>query len=241
MTRSSIVGGDGLYNCHIHTDDIGAAIEAALDAGRPRDIRVTDLSEQVIEERWVREGDAPMLSVEPVDAPPATVSRRGRRWRRGRADLPLARRAPARRGRAVDEPLDGRPRRGRAPTGSSEVVLLPNNKNIRPVAEQVDALVEQTVTVVPTSSIVEGFAALLDYDPDATAAANAEAMRASACNVVAGEVTQAVRDATTDAGDVHEGDWIGLGRLGRALGRRLDRRGEQRALGPTGRDPTTNC
>ncbi|MFZ1062305.1 MAG: DAK2 domain-containing protein, partial [Acidimicrobiales bacterium] len=57
-----IVGGDGLYNCHIHTDDIGAAIEAAIDAGRPRDIRVTDLSEQVIEERWVREGIA-----EPVE------------------------------------------------------------------------------------------------------------------------------------------------------------------------------
>src|SRR5487761_86470 len=42
-----IVGGDGLYNCHIHTDDIGGAIEAALGAGRPRGIRVTDLSEQV--------------------------------------------------------------------------------------------------------------------------------------------------------------------------------------------------
>ena len=39
-----IVGGDGLYNFHIHTDDIGASIEAALDAGRPREIRVTDLS-----------------------------------------------------------------------------------------------------------------------------------------------------------------------------------------------------
>ena len=29
-----VVGGEGIYNCHIHTDDIGAAIEAALDAGR---------------------------------------------------------------------------------------------------------------------------------------------------------------------------------------------------------------
>ncbi len=37
---------------------------------------------------------------------------------------------------------------------------------------------------------------------------------ASACNVVAGEVTQAVRDTTTDAGEVHEGDWIGLARPG---------------------------
>jgi hypothetical protein len=39
-------------------------------------------------------------------------------------------------------------------------------------------------------------------------------MRASACNVVAGEVTRAVRDTSTDAGDVREGDWIGLGAKG---------------------------
>jgi len=52
-----VVGGDGLWNCHIHCDDIGASIEAALDIGRPRNIRVTDLLEQVEEEKWVREAD----------------------------------------------------------------------------------------------------------------------------------------------------------------------------------------
>ena len=30
-----VVGGDGLWNCHVHTDDIGAAVEAGIDAGRP--------------------------------------------------------------------------------------------------------------------------------------------------------------------------------------------------------------
>ena len=40
----------------IHTNDVGGSIEAALDAGRPREIRVTDLADQVDEERWVREG-----------------------------------------------------------------------------------------------------------------------------------------------------------------------------------------
>ena len=54
-TRSWWSGGDGIWNCHIHTDDIGAPIEAAIDVGRPRKIRVTDLIEQVEEERWVRE------------------------------------------------------------------------------------------------------------------------------------------------------------------------------------------
>src|SRR4051794_39802605 len=52
-----IVGGDGLYNCHIHTNDIGGAVEAGIDAGRPRKIHITDLIEQVEEERWVREAD----------------------------------------------------------------------------------------------------------------------------------------------------------------------------------------
>jgi hypothetical protein len=101
-----------------------------------------------------------------------------------------------------------------AATGSNQVVILPNNKNIRSVAEQVDALVDQHVSVVPTSSIVEGFAALLAYDPDASAEANAHAMGESASHVVAGEVTQAVRDTNTDAGQVHVGDWIGLSAQG---------------------------
>src|SRR5207237_1872761 len=59
-----VVGGDGIWNCHIHTDDIGAAVEAALDCGRPRQIRVTDLVEQMEEERWVREGVAAGAGVE---------------------------------------------------------------------------------------------------------------------------------------------------------------------------------
>src|SRR6185369_15539125 len=52
-----VVGGDGIWNCHVHTNNIGAAVEAGIDAGRPHQIRVTDLMEQVEEERWVREAE----------------------------------------------------------------------------------------------------------------------------------------------------------------------------------------
>jgi hypothetical protein len=97
---------------------------------------------------------------------------------------------------------------------SDQVVILPNNKNIRPVAERVDELSAKSVRVVPTDSIVEGFAALLSYDPASDAAANTQAMAASASRVVPGEVTRAVRDASTEAGAVREGDWIGLSRDG---------------------------
>jgi dihydroxyacetone kinase-like predicted kinase len=99
-------------------------------------------------------------------------------------------------------------------TQSSEVVLLPNNDNIRPVAMQVCELASKPVRVVPTSGIVEGFAALLEYDPEAGADDNATAMAASARRVVAGEVTQAVRDATGPMGPIRTGDWMGLSRDG---------------------------
>src|ERR1035438_9567250 len=204
-----IVGGDGLYNCHIHTDDIGGALEAALDAGRPREIRVTDLSEQVIEERWVREGSAVQFDEAPDAAPATSVVAVVVGDGVGRIFRSLGVRVLVAGGQSMNPSTADLVAAVEA-TGSDQVVLLPNNKNIRPVAEQVNALVDQTVTVVPTNSIVEGFAALLEYDPDVTAAQNATAMSASACNVVAGEVTQAVRDTTTDVGDVHVGDWIGL-------------------------------
>ena len=71
---------------------------------------------------------------------------------------------------------------------SDQVVILPNNKNIRPVADQVDALAGKTVRVVATGSIVEGFAALLAYDPAADADANVASMSESAAHVVPAEV-----------------------------------------------------
>jgi len=67
---------------------------------------------------------------------------------------------------------------------------------------------------VPTGSIVEGFAALLAYDPAATVDENVEAMAASAQRVLPAEVTRAVRDTDSEIGPVHEGDWIGLSRDG---------------------------
>src|SRR5260221_498248 len=42
-----VVGGEGVWNCHVHTNEIGAAIEAGIQAGHPHSIRVTDLVEQV--------------------------------------------------------------------------------------------------------------------------------------------------------------------------------------------------
>src|SRR4051794_37603541 len=41
-----VVGGDGLWNVHVHVDDVGAALEAGIEAGRPHRVRVTHFAEQ---------------------------------------------------------------------------------------------------------------------------------------------------------------------------------------------------
>jgi DAK2 domain fusion protein YloV len=205
----AIVGSDGLWNCHIHTDDIGAAIEAALDVGRPRNIRVTDLTEEVEEERWVRENaSSPAPShggPPPTTGVVAVVSGDGV----GRIFRSLGVHGQVVGGQSMN-PSTAEILEAVANLDSAQVVILPNNANIQRVADQVDALSDKAVRVVPTGSIVEGFAALLAYDPAADVIINQEAMAASARRVVPAEVTRAVRDATTDAGPVKEGDWLGL-------------------------------
>ena len=141
-----VVGGDGLWNCHIHTNDIGAAIEAGVDAGRPHRIRVTDLDEQVEEERWVREsvgapGAGP--STEGTGPPPTTsvvavVSGDGI----GRIFRSLGVHHLVVGGQTMN-PATADLVKAVESIGSDQVVILPNNKNIRPVADQVDALCGQ--------------------------------------------------------------------------------------------------
>ena len=209
-----VVGGDDLWNCHIHTNDVGAAIEAALDAGRPRNITVTDLAEQVEEERWVREGAGAVAAEGPALPPPRTAvvavangDGIGRIFR----SLGVHHLVPG--GQSMN-PSTAQILDVVEQVPSPEVVLLPNNENIHPVALQVCELASKPVRMVPTSGIVEGFAALLEYDPEAGAEGNCEHMAASARRVVGGEVTQAVRDAAGPSGPIHAGDWIGLSRDG---------------------------
>ncbi len=204
-----VVGGDGLWNCHIHTDAIGDAIEAALDCGRPREIRVTDLLDEVEEERWVRDA-APELDgvVGTTPVPTAVVAVcTGDGIRRifhslGVQGVVLGGQTMNPSTAQLLEVVEAVP--------ADEVVILPNNKNIVAVARQVDTETDKTVRVVPTRGAAEGFAALLAYDPQASADDNAASMGEAAASVVAAEITQAVRDSTSEAGPILEGDFLGI-------------------------------
>ncbi len=217
-----VVGGDGLWNCHIHTDDIGAAVEAAIDCGRPRDIRVTDLLEQVEEERWVREAapdDAMAELNTPVETAVVAVAT-GDGIRRIFHSLGVQRIVT---GGQTMNPSTAQLLEAVEAAPADHVVILPNNRNIIAVAGQVDAQTDKSVHVVPTRGVAEGFASLLAYDPEAPGPDNAKAMAEAAAAVVAGEVTRAVRDSTCDLGDIHEGDYLGIASDGiRALASGLD-------------------
>jgi hypothetical protein len=207
-----VVGGDGLWNCHIHTDDIGAAVEAALDVGRPRNIRVTDLMEQVEEERWVREAppDEPPPPTEPVPTAVVAVAT-GDGIRRIFHSLGVQQIVAG--GQSMN-PSTAQILDAVEAAPAQQVVVLPNNKNIIPVAEQVDALTSKDVRVLKTKGITEGFAALMEYDPQADVETNAAIMSEAAERIVSGEVTRAVRDANSAAGPVSEGDYIALTKEG---------------------------
>lgn len=203
-----VVGGDGIWNCHIHTDDIGAAIETALDlGGRPRQIRITDLLEELDHRDPVTATDTdaepPVCGVVAVangdgvaallaGLGVAHVVAGGQTMNPSTSELI----------EAVESVV--------ATTGAREVVLLPNNGNIIPVALQVDAFVAVSVVVVPTRSVTEALSALVAFDPGRDAQVNARAMGDASSGVRTGEVTRAVRDASTQVGPVREGDWIGL-------------------------------
>lgn len=211
-----VVGGDGLWNCHIHSNDIGACIEAGIDVGRPRQIRVTDLFEEMdhVEEMLSPDGDGD-TTVTITNPEPATTAVVAVAVGHGVQQIfeSLGVHAVIRGGQSMN-PSTRQLVQAVEQVDADQVVILPNNKNIIPVAEQVDGQVDKVVAVVGTRGIAEGFASLLAYDPGADAHTNRAAMAGAAEAVVAGEVTCAVREADTDAGRVAPGDWIGLDRAG---------------------------
>lgn len=94
---------------------------------------------------------------------------------------------------------------------ASQIIILPNNKNIVLTANHVqDLLPERQVRVVPTHSIQEGLAALLNYSEDRDLEENVQQMTEKSQTVVSGEVTYAVRSVKLGEMDLKEGEIICL-------------------------------
>ena len=200
-----VVGGApasaGLYNVHVHVNDVGAAVEAGLDAGRPFRITVTRFVDQMTGDTVGSAVTRPGRSVVAVAPGPGLAA--------------LFRDA----GALV---VDGGPTRNPSTAellaavrddGAAEVVLLPNDANTLAVAAAAAAAARDegfAVAVVPTRSSVQGLAALAVADPERPFADDVAAMAEAAGSTRYGEVTLAVRQAATMAGICRPGDVLGL-------------------------------
>ncbi len=226
-----VAGGDGLWNCHIHTDQIGATIEAGITAGRPHRIAITDLHEQVSDlehgHAHPHAHDHPhphdhAASTTPTSTTPTTTSAAVVVSPAPGLDQIFSSIGVATlvSGGQTMNPSTAELLAAIEATASEEIILLPNNANIITTANQAAQHAAKQVHVVPTRTIVHGLAAMIGFDPDADAASNATQMAELASDVIAAEVTQAVRSttATASAGSasagvakpVNKGDWIGI-------------------------------
>lgn len=95
------------------------------------------------------------------------------------------------------------------------IYILPNNKNIILAAEQAKSLVEdKKIFVVPSKTVPQGIAALINFLPDLSPEENLENMTAEMGHIRTGQITYAVRNTNIDGMEIHEGDIMGIGDSG---------------------------
>ncbi|MEU3555052.1 DAK2 domain-containing protein [Streptomyces fragilis] len=201
-----VVGGDGLWNVHVHVDDPGAAVEAAVETGRPHRIRITHFAADAAATAGRAGGHgAPaepsrraVVAVLPGEGLAALCAETG-------AATVLA---PSGRPVSTEELLDA----VRA-AHAREVVLLPNDDELRRTAA---AAAEQAraegirVALIPTRAAVQGIAALAVHQPERSFDEDVVSMTSAAGATRFAEVAVADRQAWTMAGICQPGDVLGM-------------------------------
>lgn len=191
-----VVGGGGLWNIHVHTETIGAAIEAGIDAGRPHRIAVTDLIEQQRNR-------------------PRQITRVVVAVAHGAGVAELLEESGA---VAVRTPPRGRPStrdfvRAVTACGAREAILLPSDADSTPVAKAAAEFLRDDdirVAVVPSRAIVQSLAAVAVHDAASSFDDDVVTMARASSATRYGGVTVASKEAITSAGRCQVGDVLGL-------------------------------
>ncbi|MEV0736400.1 DAK2 domain-containing protein [Streptomyces sp. NPDC050549] len=198
-----VVGGDGLWNVHVHVDDAGAAVEAGVEAGRPYRIRITHFGLGDVHttgaERPPRErAQRAVVAVVPGEGLAGLYGEAG-------ATTVLA--------RPGEPPASGELVAAVRRAHAREVVLLPNDADLRHTAA---AAAEQAraegirVALIPTRSAVQGIAALAVHEPERRFDEDVVSMTSAAGATRYAEVAVAERQSWTMAGICQAGDVLGL-------------------------------
>ncbi|GHE07731.1 DAK2 domain-containing protein [Streptomyces alanosinicus] len=197
-----VVGGDGLWNVHVHVDDAGAAVEAGVEAGRPYRIRISHFG---LGDVHTGRGRPPRERVQ--RAVVAVVPGEGLAglYTEAGATTVLA--------RPGEPPASGELVQAVRRAHAREVVLLPNDAELRHTAA---AAAEQAraegirVALIPTRSAVQGIAALAVHEQERRFDEDVVQMTAAAGATRYAEVVVAEHQSWTTAGICQAGDVLGL-------------------------------
>ncbi|MBM3940184.1 MAG: DAK2 domain-containing protein, partial [SAR202 cluster bacterium] len=198
---TAVVGDERLVRVHAHATDPGPLLSLAVRAGELNQVKIEnmDAMHRDFIAKHGRRAEAADVAVVAVasgaglerlfrDMGAAAVVRGGQTMNPSAKDL-----------------LDAAER-----TNARRVIVLPNNANVALAADQAARMAKVPCTVIPSRNIPQGIAAMLAFNPDLDADANAGAMRSAMRGVRSGEVTVAVRDTTVGGVRVASGQPIGL-------------------------------
>ncbi|MFE7272351.1 DAK2 domain-containing protein [Streptomyces sp. NPDC057623] len=198
-----VVGGDGLWNVHVHVNDAGAAVEAGVEAGRPYRIRITHFGAGDVHTTGA--GRPPRERAQ--RAVVAVVPGEGLAGLYGEAGATTVLARPG------EPPASGELVEAVRRAHAREVVLLPNDAELRHTAA---AAAEQAraegirVALIPTRSAVQGIAALAVHEPERRFDEDVVSMTSAAGATRYAEVAVAERQSWTMAGICQAGDVLGL-------------------------------
>lgn len=221
-----VAGDERAVKIHIHNERPDQVIAYGLTLGALSRIGVENLDRQATEVRDKVSSAQSGNGVAPADSVPAASGGRESAWSEVRAgpqvvavaagdgleqvfeSLGVA--AVVRGGQGAN-PSTGELAKAIIGTRATEVIVLPNNPNVRMAAKLAEELCPGVVVeVVPTRNAAEGVAALLALDPDAPFKDQVKVMSKAARGVQTLQATVAVRDARMGRRRVHHGDYIVL-------------------------------
>jgi DAK2 domain fusion protein YloV len=190
-----VVGGDRLWNVHVHVDDVGAAIEVGIDAGRPYRIAVTHFADQIAQGPQRERVVIAATTGEGLTA----LCREA-----GATALEFTREHPLTVAEMSASLRD---------VNAGEIIVLPNNTRYARLFEAAAQAARQDgvrVAVIPTLAQVQGLAALAVHDPGLGFDEVVVAMSSAAASTQHGAVTVATEAGMTMAGPVRAGDILGV-------------------------------
>ena len=201
-----LVDDEEIIKVHVHTNDPGAALHAAVNYGSFVTVKIENMRLQHTEKVMSEQELAPTIA-EP-EKPLGVVSVCAGA---GLADVFS--------NLGVDGIISG----GQTMNPSTQDILeavnkvpaetvfvLPNNKNIIMAAEQVDALTPKNVVVIPSKTVPQGVTAMLSFNPEGSVEENTETLTEALATVDTMQITYAARNSDFDGFDIHEGDYLAI-------------------------------